>query len=266
MRFPVSLFALLSCALTLSAAEPEFRFYGVPPSFFTAEETGAFPKSGQLDPTTLLKKRGLNLPGGSIASYDAAGSKLYLRAPRRDLDLMERLIEDANRPSASLPYEPKQVRLTAICYAIPLSALPDPAKPISAVSELDAKKLNVVDRRTLLVRSGQRSKSENTIPAPPPADPSAEPPPPKDHRLLEAEATVGEDGDTIDVNLALEFHTPDLAAPGNTADFTLATQALMHNKSRLLHELGTTSETEPRLVIWELSTALEEAAPTSPKK
>jgi hypothetical protein len=264
MRVLFRLLVFLPCVRTQSAAEPAFRFFTLPPVFFTPEETATFPKDGQVDAAALLKKRGLELPAGSVASYDAPGARLYLKAAQRDYDLMERLIEDIHIPAGELPYEPKQVRLTAICYAIPVTAVPDSFKATSELSELDEKKLKVIDRRSLLVRGGQRAKSENIIPLPAPADPDAETPPPRDKRMLEAEATVGEDGDTIDLNLALELRTPDLAPAGSTAEFTLSTQALMHNKSRIIHELGVTAETEPRLVIWEVRAGLEAPSARQP--
>ncbi len=260
MSFLPRLVLFLSCVLTLSAAGSPFRFYDLKAVFFTPQEIAGFPSDGKTDLTALLRKRGLDLPEGSVASYDAAQERLYLKAAERDLNLMDRLIDAAGPPSSTGPYGVKQVRITSVCHAIPLSAVPATFNATSSIKDLEAKSVKTIDRRSLVMRSGQRAKSGNHTPSPTPAKDDGETPPPKDQRELEVEVTVGEDGDTMDLNFGLTLRTPDLAPAGDTAEFTLTSQALMHNGGTMLHELGVTSESQPRLVIWEISVALEPAS------
>ena len=139
-----------------------------------------------------------------------------------------------------------------MCHAIPLSAVPADFGPGSSIKSLPQDKLTIVDRTTLICRGGQRAKVENRRDklVKPPLDPKAEELPPAEaEREFEVEVTVGEDGMTIDLNMAWGLRTPALAPQGQAAEFKLATQVLSTHHGSVMQELGVTAEAEPRLVF-----------------
>ena len=118
---------------------------------------------------------------------------------------------------------------------------------MSSVKSLPPDRLTVIDRSSLICRGGQRAKLEDdrdvTNRSP---DSDA---PPVAEKSFEIEVTVGEDGSTIDLNMAWDLRTPRLAPTGQAAKFNLTTQILTTNGGSTMQELGTTSEKVPRLVF-----------------
>ena len=90
-------FAVVLCwclSMPCGAEELSFGFYPVPAKLFTPEEAAKIPKSGKADIAAVLKQRGLELPRGSAAFYDAAAGQIFLRSTPRDLDQLAWLFED----------------------------------------------------------------------------------------------------------------------------------------------------------------------------
>jgi hypothetical protein len=244
---------LLILAHAARAAELVFGFFSTPVTLFTKEEAAKMAESGKADIAAVLKARGFDMPEGSSAYFDAAAAQVFLRSTRRDLNHLERLLEDVLKAEARETYgSVKQVQVTALCHAIPLSALPADFGPASPLSQLPQDKLTVIDRTTLICRGGQRSKVESRRDrdgARPKASPGADEPPPEAERAFEIEVTVGEDGTTIDLNMAWELRTPALAPPGQAGLFKTWGQILSTHNASVMQELGVTAEAEPRLVF-----------------
>jgi len=261
MRF-LLLLLLLQAA---RAADLVFRFFPAPVTVFTKEEAAKMPETGKADIAAVLKARGFDLPDGSSAFYDAAAAQVFLRSSQRDLNHFQRLLDDIAPEEAAFSYV-KQVKVTAVCHAIPLSALPADFDPSSSLNSLPQDKLTVIDRASLLCRGGQRAKLESRrdqLDKPPP-NPDEEPLPLAAAREYEIEVTVGEDGTTIDLNMAWELRTPKLAPPGETAEFKVTTQILSTHRGSVMQELGVTAEAEPRLVF--LTMELSIMPPVTPVK
>jgi hypothetical protein len=246
----VLLLASFVCTPAARAAEMVFGFFHAPVAIFTQEEAAKMPANGKADIAAILKARGLDMPEGSSAFFDAGAGQIFLRSTQRDLNHIERLLERSQQ-ATGVTVMAKQVKVTAICHAIPVSALPPDFGPASALNSLPQDKLAVIDRTTLLCRSGQRSKVENRRDKPdkpPPAD--DEPwPPPEAEREFEIEITVGDDGVAIDLNMAWTLRTPKLAPQGEAGEFKLTTQILSAHNGSVMQELGVTAEAEPRLVF-----------------
>jgi hypothetical protein len=249
-----TLLLLLLLVHAVRAAELVFGFYAAPVTVFTKEEAAKMPESGKADIAAVLKTRGFDMPEGSSAFFDASAAQIFLRSTQRDLNHLERLIEEVAMAEGTNAWV-KQVKVTAVCHAIPISALPADFGPASSLASLPQDKLTVVDRATLLCRGGQRAKMENrrakSDPSDKsePSDSSAEPLPPLAGRVFEIEVTVGEDGSTIDLNIAWELRSQKLAPAGETGEFTLTTQVLSTHQGSVMQELGVTGEAEPRLVF-----------------
>jgi hypothetical protein len=240
---------LLSCAGR--AADLVFGFYAAPVTVFTKEEAAKMPETGKADIGAILKARGFDMPEGSSAFFDAASAMVFLRSTQRDLNHLDRLLEEV-WVTESLDGHVKQVKITAVCHAIPLSALPADFGPSSSLQTLPQDKLTVVDRTTLICRGGQRAKVENRRDKPgkpAPANPEAPPGLPEAEREFEIEVTVGEDGATIDLNMYWFLRTPKLAQAGETGEFKVTTQILGTHNGSVMQELGVTGEADPRLVF-----------------
>lgn len=232
------------------AADLVFKFFHAPVTVFTKDEAAKMPESGKADIATVLKAREFDMPEGSSAFFDAGAAEIFLRSTQRDLNHLQRLLDDLAPAEMDFSYV-KQVKVTAVCHAIPLSALPADFGPASSFTSLPQDKLTMIDRATLLCRGGQRAKMENKrekLDQPPPK-PGEEPPPPAANREYEIEVTVGEDGTTIDLNMAWTLRTPKLAPAGETGEFSVTTQILSTHRGSVMQELGVTAEAEPRLVF-----------------
>ena len=249
----VILLLLLFLMHAVRAADLVFSFYGAPVTLFTKEEAAKMPETGKADIAAVLKARGFDMPEGSTAFFDAGAAEVFLRSTQRDLNHLERLLEELGKAEAGVLYgQMKQVKITAVCHAIPLSALPADFGPASSLNSLPQDKLTIIDRATLICRSGHRSKMENrrdkTGKPPAPAK-DEEPPPPEAEREFEIEVTVGEDGTTVDLNMAWNLRTPKLAPAGEAGEFKVTTQILSTHNGSVMQELGVTAEAEPRLVF-----------------
>lgn len=296
MLFPphvISVFAA-SAALWLGlssaawAGELVFGTFELPLTIFTREERKSFPDNGQADAAAALRTRGFDMAEGGCAFYDVASARIFLRSTARDLRRMARMADD-NADPEPVPGQPQQVRLSAVCYAIPVSAVPADFGPASPVEALPREKLTVVDRVTLVCRSGQRAwsrirppeKEENDADADlePAAsgekeadDGKAEKRPGQEgggpevkytgtDRRLEIECTISEDSLLLDINMAWEINSPLLAPAGERGFFSVANQVLMRRGRLLTQELGITSEPEPRLVLLALEAAVLKPLP-----
>ena len=245
------LLLLLCIVQAARAADLIFGFYGAPVTLFTKEEAAKMPESGKADIAAVLKARGFDMPDGSSAFFDASAAQVFLRSTQRDLNHLERLLEEVAQ-TVVLDRNVKQVKVTAVCHAIPLSALPADFGPASSLKSLPQDKLTMIDRATLICRGGQRSKMETNRDklVKPPVDLNKEDPPPLEAtREFEIEVTVGEDNTTIDLNMAWDLRTPKLAAAGETGEFKVTTQILSTHNGSAMQELGVTGEAEPRLVF-----------------
>lgn len=235
-------------------------------SAFSQEELRTFPDNGQADVAKLLKKRGFDLPEGGCAFYDVGSARIFLRSTPRDVRRLEKLAADHQEIS---PDQPVQVRVQAVCYAVPVSALPPDFGPSSSLDRLPAEKLEMVDRASLICRGGQRAKTEHTPPeVTEEADEEEENPREKENgnqsttpgksarpasaqteRSFEIECTVNDDRLLLDINMAWEISSPQLAPAGDRGFFKLTNQVLLRPQRVVTQELGITSEPEPRLVI-----------------
>jgi hypothetical protein len=251
MRTILLLLVLLAHAA--HAVELVFGFFSTPVTLFTKDEAAKMPASGKADITGLLKARGFDMPDGSGAFFDASAAQVFLRSTPRDLNHIERLLENLGKAEAQQYYGAvRQVKVTAVCHAIPLTAMPADFGPASALPSLPQDKLTVIDRTTLICRGGQRSKVESHRDKqvkPPPDPKTGETPPSEAERSFEIEVTVGEDGTTIDLNMAWEMRTPKLAPEGQAGEFKIWTQILSTHNASVMQELGVTAEAEPRLVF-----------------
>lgn len=262
--FPVLLsFVLL--VFRAGADDLVFGIYDFPVFSFTAEETAGFPKNGQADAAPVLKKRGFDMPEGSSAFFEASSARIFLRSTQRDLNHIQRVAWEGSLSGGTMARGPLQVRLTAICHAIPLSAVPADFGPLSSLSSLPADKLTVVDQASLLCQAGQRAMTQTKRePATGPANTEEEETdlPAAVARNFECECTVSENMEVLDVNLAWEIRTPKLAPAGNAGLFKIANQILFKNGETWRQELGVTDESEPRLVILSLQAELPKPPPS----
>lgn len=254
-----------------SAADLVFGMFALPSRAFTQVEASTFPESGQADAAAVLKKRGFDMSEGSSAFFDAAKGMIFLRSTARDVRRLERL--SADLPESATEREPRQVQVSATCYAVPLSAVPPAFGPRSGIGVLPAGQLTVVDRSSLICRDGQRSQTKTTqdsssrLPAGQGAESETLPPLSRD---FEMECTLG-NTEMIDLNMAWEIRTPLLAPAGQAAEFKVSTQIMARTGGNVTMELGTTTEKEPRLVFLVLQTlllpdarALRESGQSSP--
>lgn len=262
--FPV-LLSLVLLIFRAGAGDLVFGIYNFPVYGFTAEEAAGFPADGQADAAAVLKKRGFDMPEGSSAFFEAASARIFLRSTQRDLNHIRRVARESSLSGGTIDHGPLQVRLTAICYAIPLSAVTADFGPLSSLASLPADKLTVVDQSSLLCRAGQRamtqSKNDQVTILASDAETEAEIPA-EVERNFECECTVSDNMEVLDVNVAWEIRTPKLAAVGRAGLFKIANQIVFQNGETWRQELGVTDEREPRLVILSLQAELPKAPPS----
>ena len=255
MSLRILLFSALWCGCfseTGRAEELDFGIYAAPARVFTRAEAASLPEHGKADVLAVLKARGFDLPEGSIAYYDAAAGQFFLRSTGRDLRRLQRIVQQVVAETGTAP---KQVQLNAVCYAIPVSAVPPEFGPQSAISLLPQEQLLVVDRVALICRGGQKAKAElhREDPSTPKAGPDpGDALPLSGERSLEYEAIVSDDAGWIDINFAWEIRTERLAPSGQAATFKSYSQILAAPGSMVFQELGVTEEKEPRLVLLSL--------------
>lgn len=241
---------------TTAAQELDFGIYEASERLFTKAEAVTLPEHGKADVKALLKARGFDLPEGSTAYYDATSGRIFLRSTTRDLRRLQRFVQQLATEEGAYSYR-RQVKMNAVCYAIPVAALPAEFGPQSLITTLPRDQLAVVDRTALICRAGQKAKvdSQRDEPAPAGANPAPDPdkaPAPVGERSFEYECTVSDDAAMIDLNVAWEIRSEKLAPPGQTGTFKVATQILAAPGSTVLQELGVTEEKEPRLVLLSL--------------
>ena len=245
----IILLLLTMLAPLLRAADLVVGFRPAPPEFFTVEEAAKLPENGQADIGALLKARGYEMPDGSSAWFDAATAQIFLRSTPRDLNRLSLQLRDAQALTGS-PDAVKQVKVTAVCHAIPLAAVPADFGPHSPLASLPADQLTVVDRCAIICRGGQRARSEQRDEArPAPVRGKKKPEPVDGQRDFEIEATVGDDGMTIDLNVAYSLTTRALASPDQRAVISLATQVIGMSGGSVMQELGISNEAVPRLIL-----------------
>ena len=247
------IFCLNAHAGKSPAAELDFGIYEASAQLFTQAEAATLPEGGKADVKAVLKARGFDLPEGSSAYYDAGSGRVFLRSSTRDLRKLQRLVQQLASDEAAASHV-KQVRMNAVCYAIPVSALPADFGPQSYIKDLPPGQLTVVDRTALICRGGNQSKVDSRQDAPvhagaKPAPNSDEAPPPVGERTFEIECFVSDDSAMIDLNVFWEIRSEKLAPPGQTGTFKVAGQILAAPGSTVLQELGVTEEKEPRLVL-----------------
>ena len=129
------LLLLLCIVQAARAADLVFGFFSAPVTLFTKEEAAKMPESGKADIVAVLKARGFDMPEGSSAFFDAAAAEVFLRSTQRDLNHLERLLEEVAQ-AVVLDRNVKQVKVIATCHAIPLSALPADFGPASSLKSL----------------------------------------------------------------------------------------------------------------------------------
>ena len=119
----------------LYAAELNFGIYDATARLFTQAEAASLPRHGKAEIKAVLQARGFELPEGSSAFYDAVTGRVFLRSTAKDLRHMQRLVQrvEAQEAAAGAASQRKQVRMNAVCYAIPVSALPADFGPQSSI-------------------------------------------------------------------------------------------------------------------------------------
>ena len=227
---------LLCCPLRLAAQknktaggnaaeELDFRLVPVPASVFSTPDPSSRnaarkPKPGvrqmegnepgRFDVREFLSKYGVSFPAGSMAFYDGA---LVVRDTAPNLTLIDRIFEKC-APGAT----PEMVSIELSTYECTLppskKLLPWEELMFADLVDLPKGSVKLVDRNTIVTKSGQRCISTRVTNAGNTADarkgngvssPAFHPG--EAGSLLELEPVVGPDDETVDINLAYQLRT-----------------------------------------------------------